>query len=68
MSRFGWGERVIVDKKKKLTNKLLLFLIKPFDKTIIIRMVKYGRILLTLETRLSKHFPMVICNILIKVY
>jgi hypothetical protein len=41
MSRFGWGERVVVVdiKKKKLTNQLLLFL-KLFDKTIITRMAK----------------------------
>jgi len=43
MSRFGWGERVVVvdikKKKKKLTNQLLLFL-KLFDKTIITRMAE----------------------------
>jgi hypothetical protein len=42
ISRFGWGERVVVvdiKKKKKLTNQLLLFL-KPFDKTVITRMTE----------------------------
>ena len=35
MSRFGWGEKVVVDikKKNKLTNFLLL--LKLFDKTVI---------------------------------
>jgi hypothetical protein len=35
MSRFGWGERVVVDKKK-----LFLLLLKPFDRTIIIKMAE----------------------------
>jgi hypothetical protein len=32
MSRFGWGEMIVVDIKKK-TN--LLLLLKPFDKIVI---------------------------------
>jgi hypothetical protein len=35
MSRFGWGDRVVVDKKK-----LFLLLLKPFDRTIIIKMAE----------------------------
>jgi hypothetical protein len=37
---FGWGERVVVDIKKK-TNLLTVFLLllKPFDK-IVIRMTE----------------------------
>jgi hypothetical protein len=37
MSRLRWGERVVVDIKKKtnLLSQLFLLLLKPFHKTVI---------------------------------
>jgi hypothetical protein len=37
MSHFGWGERVVVVSKKKPN---ILLLLKPFDKTVIVKMVE----------------------------
>ena len=37
-THFGWWERVVVDKKKKLIYFFLL--LKPFDRTVIIRMAE----------------------------
>jgi hypothetical protein len=34
------GKRVVVDEKKKANQLTALFLIKPFDKTIISRMAE----------------------------